>query len=111
MSRTLQPVSDTGSSSPTQTALRIDSSLCGVQQTALIATEIPLRDAVFVLLRVAVGLESECSGKDQYEQTGDSNDSQRACVFGWFVHQSIPSITSSPRLIGVTSPIRVKITT
>ena len=88
---------------------RVDSSLCGVEQAALVASDITLCDAVFVLLRVTVGNESECSGKGHCQQTGDSDAiSQRAPAFGWFVHQSSPPLITSPRLIGDASPNRTK---
>ena len=75
------------------------SSLCGVEQAALVASDITLRDAVFVLLRVSAGRKSECSSKAQRNQAADNDPSQRAFVFAWLVHQSIPTITTSPGLI------------
>ena len=75
------------------------SSLCGVEQAALVASDITLRNAVFVLLRVSAGRKSECSSKAQRNQAADNDPSQRAFVFAWLVHQSIPTITTSPGLI------------
>ena len=87
---------------------RLDSLLCGVEQVALLASDISLRDAIFVLLRVTVGHKRECSGKDHCQQTGNGDTtSERTRFFVWFVHQSIPPLTTSPRLIGDTSPSRV----
>ena len=49
------------------------SSLCGVEQAALVASDITLRDAVFVLLRVTVGHKSKCSCKGHCQQSGDND--------------------------------------
>ena len=53
--------------------LRWLSSLCWVQEAALVASDITLCDAVFVLLRVVVGHKSECSAKAQCNQAADSD--------------------------------------
>ena len=81
------------------------SSLCGIKQAALVASDITVRNAVFVLLRVTVGHKGKCSGKYRCQQTRDSDaTSQRACGFGWLFHLSIPPHTKLPRINVVRFP-------
>ena len=83
-------------------------SLCWVKQAALIASDITLCDAVLVMLRVVVGHNSNCSGRNQWQQSGDSDaTSPRACVFSWFVHREFPTKTNLSWILPLHIPNRV----